>query len=471
MSAEVREALELHLPPALRAVLDGAPELAAAFLVGGCVRDAVLGIAPEDFDVEVYGVGYEDLALALSRFGRADLVGRSFGVARLSLPGIEPVDFAVPRRDSKVAEGHRGFEVTPDATLEPREAAARRDFTLNALAWDPRTREVVDHFGGLADLRARTLRHTSEAFGEDPLRVLRGMQLAARFDLAAAPETLALCRAIAPAHAELHPDRVREEWFKWAAQARVPSAGMRFLRDAGWLVHYPELAAMVGVEQDARWHPEGDVWTHTLLALDALVATDAWRGADEATRATWSFAVLLHDVGKPPVTRREVRNGRERVVSPGHESAGVPLAERFLDRIGAPRWTAERVLPLVTQHMAHLQSPTARAVRRLARRLAPETIASLAVVIAADAAARPPLPPDPPEDLVRLLEVARGLELSDAAPRPLLQGRHLLERGWTPGPAVGRVLAEAFEAQLDGAFTDLDGALRWLAARPEEPRA
>jgi tRNA nucleotidyltransferase (CCA-adding enzyme) len=359
--------------------------------------------------------------------------------------------------------------VTADPTLSARDAAARRDFTLNALAWDSRRREVVDWFGGLADLRAGVLRHTSEAFAEDPLRVLRGVQLAARFDLVAAPGTLALCRAIAGTHAELPRERVWAEWYKWAVRARVPSAGLRFLHDCGWAAHYPELAAMVGVEQDPIWHPEGEVWPHTLHALDALVAMPAWRGADANTRAVWSFAVLLHDTGKASTTRHEVRNGIARVISPAHEAVSGDLAATFLERIGAPGWTRERVLPLVTQHMAHLQCRTERAVRRLAHRLEPETIASLAVVIGADVAGRPPLPPAPPETLEYLLETARRLEVSTAAPRPILLGRHLLERGRPPGPAMGALLAEAFEAQLDGAFADLEGALRWLDGREQHP--
>lgn len=465
MSEPVREPLQITLPSGLAEVLAGAREFSAAVLVGGCVRDAVLGEPPKDIDVEVPGIDFDALAQLLSGFGRVDLVGRAFGVVKLQLPGTDTVDFSVPRRDSKVGAGHRGFDVATDPTITPRAAAARRDFTLNALAWDPRTRQVIDYFGGLTDLRQRVLRHTSDAFPEDPLRVLRGMQLAARFDLTGAPETLVLCRSIAGTFAELPRERVCAEWFKWAARARVPSAGLRFLRASGWIAHFPELEALAGVEQDPIWHPEGDVWTHTLHALDALVTSPVWRAADERTRVVWSLAVLLHDAGKASTTRHEVRNGIDRVVSPSHETVSEQLATVFLARLGAPGWTVERVLPLVTQHMAHLTCRTDRAVRRLARRLEPETIASLAVVIGADVAGRPPLPHDPPETLEDLLETAGRLQLATQAPRPILLGRHLLERGFAPGPAMGEVLDEAFEAQLDGAFADLDGALAWLAAR------
>lgn len=463
MPPTIEEPLALELPPGLRAVLAGPPEFARALVVGGCVRDAVLGLPAEDIDVEVHGVSLDELEAALAPFGRTDAVGRSFGVVKLALPeGV--VDFSVPRRDSKVAPGHRGFAVEPDPTLSPREAAARRDFTLNALAWDPRRGVVIDHFGGLADLRRRVLRHTSEAFGEDPLRVLRGMQLAARFDLVTAPETLALCRAMCASHAELAVERVWAEWFKWATRAVRPSAGLELLRGCGWLEHVPELSALVGLAQDPRWHPEGDVWTHTLHAVDALARDARWRDAEPATRAAWMFAVLLHDAGKATCTREELRRGELRVVSLGHDVAGGPLARAFLDRIGAPASLVERAVPLVLEHMAHLASPTPRAVRRLAHRLRPESIQSLAVVIAADLAARPPLPADPPAHLAGLLERAEALHVAGAAPRPLLLGRHLVERGWRPSPAFGPLLAAAYDAQLDGAFDDPAGARAWLAA-------
>ena len=469
LPAPVETPLAFALPPDLRALLDTELVLARALLVGGCVRDRLLGQPAHDIDVEVYGVEYADLVRALSRHGSTDVVGRSFGVVKLRLAGGGEVDFGLPRRDTRTGPGHRGFEVTFDPTLDPATAASRRDLTINALAWDPRRGVVMDFFGGLADLRARVLRHTSDAFSEDPLRVLRVMEFAARFDFAVAAETVALSASIVPAHAELARERIWGEWSKWASRSRRPSAGLEFLAACGWLAHYPELAALRGTPQDPRWHPEGDVWRHTLHALDALADDEAWRAADEPSRTAWSLAVLLHDAGKPACTRRERRGGEEVIVSPGHDTAGVPLAQAFLDRIGAPAAIAERVAPLVSGHMAHLQSATERAVRRLAARLAPETISGLAVVIRADLAGRPPLPAGAPPALLEMLRVAGALALTGEAPRPIVRGRHLLELGWEPGPAMGAKLAEAFEAQLDGEFTDLAGALLWLAGHAGPP--
>src|SRR5436190_16600917 len=196
------------IPDQLREILGKTPELRQSFLVGGCVRDWVLERPNKDFDIEVFGLNYEELARVLSRWGRTDLVGRSFGVVKLTTGQSETFDFSIPRRDSKVAPGHKGFTVALDPEITPAEAAARRDFTINALMYDPHRDEVLDFHGGLADLQKRILRHTSPAFVEDPLRVLRGMQFAARFELTAALQTIALCRSIVGSYSELAMERV-----------------------------------------------------------------------------------------------------------------------------------------------------------------------------------------------------------------------------------------------------------------------
>jgi tRNA nucleotidyltransferase (CCA-adding enzyme) len=461
--------MSVLIPDELAAILGETPELTKSFLVGGCVRDCLLGIPNKDFDIEVFGVTYEQLAAGLSRWGRTDLVGRSFGVVKLTVPGGQIFDFSIPRRDSKVAPGHKGFAISFDATITPREAAARRDFTLNALMFDPRRKEVLDFFGGQEDLRRRVLRHTSAAFAEDPLRVLRGMQFAARFDLRAAPETVALCREIKGGFRELAVERVREEWFKWAVKSTVPSRGLRFLVETEWVEHFPEVHSLLGTPQDPEWHPEGDVFVHTGHCLDALVKLPGWQSADQETRIVLSLAVLAHDFAKPQTTREEVRDGRLRIVSPGHDEAGGPVAERFLERINAPNAIRARIVPLVTNHLAHLQTLTDRAVRRLARRLEPATIEELLVLITADQFGRPPRPQVVSEGVRALQARAAELKVQSSAPRPILLGRHLIELGMRPGPDFGVILEAAFEAQLEGRFFDEQQALRWLSTQRELP--
>jgi len=453
-------------PEELLKILRQTPALAQAYLVGGCVRDALAGLPHHDFDIEVFGVSYEQLASELSRWGRTDLVGRSFGVVKLATASGETYDFSIPRRDSKVAPGHKGFEVEFDPAITPREAAARRDFTINALMFDPRRGEVLDFFGGRDDWRERRLRHTSEAFVEDPLRVLRGMQFAARFDLAIAPETAALCRRIKSGYRELAVERVREEWFKWAAKSTAPSRGLQLLVATGWVEHFPEVQALIGTPQDPEWHPEGDVFVHTCHCLDALIKLPAWISAPEELRIILSLAVLAHDFAKPQTTHEAMRDGRLRIVSPGHEEAGGPLAESFLNRINAPNAIRERVIPLVTNHLAHLQTDSDRAVRRLAKRLEPGTIEELIVLITADQFGRPPRPQEISEGVRALQTRAGELKLESSAPQPILMGRHLLELGMQPGRDFGILLAAAFEAQLEGKFFDLSQALSWLASEP-----
>jgi tRNA nucleotidyltransferase (CCA-adding enzyme) len=453
------------IPEELATILAETKELQHAYFVGGCVRDWLLERPIHDFDIEVFGVDYQQLARALSRWGRADLVGRSFGVLKLTTASGRTFDFSVPRADGRDGSGHAGSAVVLDSDSGVRQAAARRDYTINALSFDPRRMRILDFFGGEGDLRDGILRHTSEAFAEDPLRVLRGMQLAARFALRTAPETLEVCRRMVATYGELPAERVWGEWFKWAADGVAPSYGLRHLADCGWLAHFPEIRALQDTPQDQEWHPEGDVFVHTCHCLDALAALPEWREEDAPARAVLSLAVLAHDFGKPQTTHAALRSGRTRIVSPGHEEAGGPLAQQFLRRLGAPAAVEARVVPLVMNHLAHLRVLTDRAVRRLARRLAPATIQELMILITADAYGRPPRPKVVPKGLLLLKRLATETAVATGAPRPILMGRHLLELGLSPGKSFGVILAAAYEAQLEGAFADLPEALAWLRQR------
>jgi len=458
----------MHLPAQLLAVLQAVRKVGRPRVVGGCVRDWLLGLEPKDFDVEVPGVNFETLHRVLAPFGATDVVGRSFGVIKLRLGGTE-YDFSLPRRESKTGSGHRGFLVEPKPNLSDSEAAARRDFTVNAIAYDPFIGTLIDPHGGERDLRARVLRHTSAAFTEDPLRVLRAFQLAARFDFTLAPETVALCRSIKASCAELPVERIWGEWAKWAEKSKKPSRGLEVLRETEWLGHFPEIAALVGTPQDPEWHPEGDVFVHTRHCCDALVHLYDWQSSAPAQRRVLLFAVLAHDFGKPATTVQAERHGRLRWVSPGHEPAGGPLAETFLRRIGSPLEAIAYVRPLVVNHLVHHHGNiefSDTSVRRLARRLAPASIDQLCAVMRADHDGRPPL--HSPETLHRidaLQQKARALALAETAPQPLVLGRHLLALGRKPGPDFKPLLDAAFEAQIDGAFADEAGGVAWLKDR------
>lgn len=455
----------IDLPADVGAVVDAlAARGGRALLVGGLVRDALLGIdADKDIDLEVFGLPEEAIAEVLGRFGRVHEVGKSFGVFKLRLESASELDVSLPRRESKRGRGHRGFDIESDPSLSPREAATRRDYTVNAMSWDPRTGEVLDFFDGRGDLRRRVLRHTSPRFAEDPLRVLRGFQLAARLDFTIDPATAVFASPLAAEYDTLAPERIWGEWEKWASRGRRPSAGIDVLKRTGWLSLYPEIAALEGCPQDPEWHPEGDVYTHTLLVLDAAARIAARDALSSADRTVLVLAALCHDLGKPETTI--IENGRVR--SPGHADRGSTL-ESLLARLAAPERISRRVLALSRFHLAHLGfEGSKRHVRRLARalELEGETIPMLARLVEADHDARPPLPGGLPASMRLMLDVAHEVDVENAAPRPLLQGRHLLELGCAPGPRMGELLTAAYEAQLDGHFGDLDGALTWARER------
>lgn len=432
-------------------------------LVGGCVRDAFMAGAPlgKDVDVEVYGVPDLDmLGRALSDLGRVAEAGKAFGVVKVRAGGTD-LDVSLPRRDSKTGAGHRGFAVDHDAALSFREASGRRDFTVNAVMVDPATGEVFDFWGGLADMRAGVLRHTTSAFREDPLRVPRAVQFAARFGFTRAPETAALCRGLASSYGELPVERVWGEIEKTGTKGTHITAALRVLEDTGWERHFPQVAALHGVEQDRRWHPEGDVHTHSGLAADqaARFADDA--GLAGADRFTVVMAALAHDFGK--VTHTQRAGGL--ITSYGHASAGVEPARAFLRGVGCPESITARIVMLVKEHMSCAGQPTKAAVRRLARRLVPATMTELALVCHADRAGRGD--PDAANPAAAWLGMASQLTVQDRPAKGLLTGDHLIAAGMAPGPAFKPLLAAALEAQDAGEFADEAGAVRWLAARKE----
>lgn len=454
----------MHLPEELVPVLASVQKVGRPFLVGGCVRDSLLGLQPTDFDIEVFDTDFSALREVLARYGPTDVVGKSFGVVKVRLQNHE-YDFALPRRETKTGSGHRGFEIEATSTLTFQEAASRRDFTLNAIGYDLGRQKIIDPFHGHQDLKNGILRHVGPAFSEDPLRVLRGFQFASRFDFEMAPETIALCRRIKNAFAELPRERIWNEWEKWAQLSSNPSRGIQILEETEWIEHFPALAALRNCPQEPEWHPEGDVLTHTKHCLDALAAMPEWQTRSPDSRRLLMFAMLIHDFGKATTTQQTENRGVLRWMSPGHDKESGRLAQEFLSAIGAPKIVLEFVRPLVENHMYHMQtsnSPSPAAIRRLARRLAPATIQDLALIMTADTRGRPPLPETEHPGVRELLEGARKLRLERQAPRPLLLGRHLLAQGLEPGPHFKPILTELFEAQLEGAFSTESEAEAYL---------
>ncbi len=439
-------------------------------VVGGAVRDALMGLPLKDYDLEVFGLEAERLRTVLASLASVDEVGQAFTVFKVSgLEGVHgAVDVSLPRRDSKVGPGHRGIAAVGDPRLSVEESTRRRDFTINAILFDPLSGELVDPQGGQADLAARILRAVdAQAFGEDPLRALRAVQFAARFALTVEPETACLCAATPLA--ELPAERVWGEVEKLLLGARRPSLGLALMRDWGMLATVaPELPPLIDTPQDPAWHPEGDVWVHTLQCVDEAAKLIA--ELDRPRALAVMLATLCHDLGKPATTRLE--GGRLR--SPGHEEAGVPPTLRLLDRWNIHTLLGyevrSQVVALVANHLKPGQLFDQRervsdgAIRRLAQKCEP---ALLERVARADCLGRKPGNFQPlAMDWFR--DRVRALLVEVRPPRPILQGRDLVALGVAPGPELGRLLRAMYERQLDGQVRTLEDAIeqaRKLIAR------
>lgn len=424
-----------------------------ALIVGGWVRDRLLGRASKDIDLEVFGIEPARLRALLEALGRVEAVGESFQVYKCG-----DIDVSLPRRESKSGRGHKGFLVEGDPSMSIEEAARRRDFTVNAISWDPLTDEYLDPFGGRADLAARVLRVVDpRTFGDDSLRVLRALQFAARFELVLDRDTFEICRGI-PLD-DLPAERIWGE-FEKLLFARRPSIGLALALSLGVVERlWPELHALVGCVQEPEWHPEGDVWVHTLQVVD-----QARTRVDDLPRAR-AVAVLLgavcHDFGKPATTA--FIDGRIRSID--HEEQGVAPASRFLDRLNVHSLDGydvrREVLGMTAQHLKPGMWFKAKeevgdgAFRRLAQKVDLELLARLAK---SDCLGREPGQFNC-EAMDWFLDRARLLGVEHQPPKPLLLGRHLLALGVKPGPSMGDILKAVYEQQLDGAVTTLDEAV------------
>ncbi|MGQ0732151.1 MAG: CCA tRNA nucleotidyltransferase [Acidobacteriota bacterium] len=423
-----------------------------ALVVGGFVRDRWLGRPSKDLDIEVFGIDEALLPGLLARLGRVESVGQAFAVYKLGA-----IDVALPRRESKTARGHQGFTVTGDPTMTPAEAAERRDFTVNAISWDPLTDEYLDPVGGRADLDRRVLRVVNpRTFADDSLRVLRAVQMAARFDLTATEDTRALCRSI-PLD-DLPAERVWGEFEKLLLAAPRPSIGFALARDIDVTTKLlPEMHALIDCPQEPEWHPEGDVWIHTLMVIDR--ARELNGDLDRGRLAALMLGAVCHDLGKPATTA--LIDGRIR--SLGHEEAGVAPATSLLDRLNVHSINGFDVRTQVLGITAHHLKPGAffkvrddlsdAAFRRLAQKVDLDLLARAAKADCLGRAGQFDC-----SGMDWFLARARTLGVEHEPPAPILLGRHLLELGVAPGPAMGALLKAVYERQLDGSVCTLDQA-------------
>ncbi len=431
-------------------------------IVGGYLRDTLLDVESKDIDIEVYVVkDIETLQHMLEPFGSVNLVGKSFGVLKLSLAGYH-FDFSLPRKESKTSTGHRGFNISLSGQMDFITAAQRRDFTINAMGYVINSSLLLDPYGGQRDLEAQTLRCVDpETFVEDPLRILRAIQMAGRFELQCDEQLLRLCSDMVDRGVlkELPKERLFEEIKKLLLKASRPSIGLTLMREMHILDFLPELRALVDVPQDPDIHPEGDVWIHTLMAVDAMASL---RTGEDKRDLTLMLAVLCHDLGKPSTT--EKIDGQWS--APAHEEAGVKITQTFLTRITDEKRLINDVLALVRFHPRPLRfykdSSDDSHLRRLAVKVSLEDLLLIAKADylgrkTEEAAAKS----YPAGDWFE--QRAAALDVLHTPPKPLIQGRDLVAAKIAPSPHFKVILDRAFDAQLDGEFSTYDEAKMWLS--------
>ena len=423
---------------ARRIALAVAEQGGRVYYVGGMVRDWLMGKEGKDVDIEIHGIPAARLEEILDTLGERTQMGASFGIYGLKHFDI---DIAMPRMEKATGRGHRDFAVFTDPFLGTEKAALRRDFTVNAMMEDVLTGEVIDHFGGRQDLKNGILRHVNEAsFGEDPLRVLRGAQFAARFGFSIAPETVALCKTMDLT--VLPGERVYGEACKALQKAPRPSVFFETLGEMDQLRDwFPEVEALIGVPQEPRFHPEGDVWNHTMLVLN-----QAARLREQAKNPVGlMLSALCHDFGKRDATR--IQDGRIRALD--HEGAGVLRAKAFLGRLTREKTLREYVCNMILLHMRPNALFAQKSGQKAYCKLYDESICpeDLILLSKADALGCGTGRDYTPVEGCLREALARYCEIMS---RPYVQGADLMKAGAAPGKDMGAALKYAHRLRLAG---------------------
>jgi tRNA nucleotidyltransferase (CCA-adding enzyme) len=443
---------KFNIPKVLENILNDLQEVGAKpILVGGCVRDHFLNIPVKDYDVEIFGIdSYETIENSLKKFGSVKLVGKSFGVLTLRVDSYD-FDFALPRTEKKTGNTHQDFEVITNANLSFKEAAIRRDFTINSIGYDFSKKEFLDPFNGINDLEKKLIKHIDDTtFIEDSLRVYRAVGFASRFNFKIEEKTKELCKQIISSDElkYLPKERIFEELKKLFLKSEKPSIGFELIKELGILKYFPELKALIGCIQDKEYHPEGDVWIHTMMCLDKLAMIIRAENIEDEYRKLYLFyGILCHDLGKPFCTQ-EI-NGK--ITSHKHEVLGIEPTISFLSKLTNEKKFIEIVCSLVKSHLApfqlYLAESSLKAIKRLSLKV---NIEDLCLVCLADCLGR-----DIPEKdkcykaTTWLLEKAKELEIHNEPIKGFVQGRDLIELGFKPSREFKEILDFAFDLQLD----------------------
>lgn len=431
-------------------------------IVGGAVRDWLLGIESNDIDLECYGVPFSTLTEILKPFGKIDVVGQKFSVLKLTTKA-EDYDIALPRTETKIGGQHTDFEIDVDHTLDYKTAFGRRDITINAIGYRIGNGRIIDPYNGCKDLDASIIRHTTAAFADDPLRVMRIMQFVGRFQFSVVQETVHLCYSLVNEFHTLYKERVWTEFEKLLLKCELPSMGFRFLVECGWIKHFSELDALQGVQQELEWHPEGDVFEHTMYVLDAAAAIARREKLDKNDTIVLLLAALCHDLGKAVTTVQMEKKGVMRWTAPNHDKAGIPLTYSLLDKMGVPKKYHVAVVTLVSEHMAHINSVGAKGVRKLLNRLAmgETNLKMLSYVVESDMNGRPPKKGGLPECFEYFFTIeGEQPKTQRGTIKHLINGTHLSEFGYVQGREMGDELKRLYELQLDSIFNTVEVGLK-----------
>lgn len=421
------------------------------YYVGGYVRDELLGKECKDIDVEVYGITPGALREVLAQRGEVLDKGASFGVLGLRHSDL---DIAMPRTERRVGEGHRDFDVSVDPFMSTKEASMRRDFTINAMMKDVLTGEIVDHWGGKADLENKIIRCVNEqTFQEDALRVFRAAQFAARLDAQIADNTLALCASIDVT--QITHERIFEELSKALLKSKTPSVFFRELRRMGHLKEFfPEIEALIGVEQNPKYHPEGDVFEHTMLVIDA--AAELRERAEQPL--PYMLAALMHDLGK--IVATEVQEDG-RITAYGHEVQGLGLVEAQMKRLTNHVKMIAYVMNMSELHMRPNMMADNRSHKKKTRALFDLSVCPNDLILIARADATGKL--DEPYDVSKEEFLRERLEdYNKVVQRPMVGGKDLMEAGLKPGEVFSKMVKRARQLHFSG--LEKDKALKQVLA-------
>lgn len=430
---------------------------ATPFIVGGFVRDLFLNKFPNDLDVEVFGIDINTLQKYMSIWakkigGHSKITGNQFPVCFVHTPTFE-IEIALARTETSTALGKDHYEVNTKLDIKDTKlAAGRRDFTFNAMMLNPFNGEVLDHFGGLKDLRDRMIRPCTPSFKDEPLRVKRAMRFIATLGLTPTQLLIVYSKEVVGECKNISKERFCKEFTKLAKFGTVPSKGLEFLRIVGWTKEFPELQNMIDCPQDPRWHPEGDVWQHTLFVMDAAAKISIREKLDSEDRMVLVLAALCHDIGKPATT---IHNEDGSISSPAHASVGVPIAKTFLESIKMPTKIIKRVCELVKFHMVLSSNFNKKTIARLMGGLAKRSlkyndIQMLKMMIESDLSGRPPRKLEESEGFVKLCTLIDELENQEEKVEPLINGDDLIARGLKPSKLFGELKEKYFDLQIEG---------------------